>query len=80
MNFSDPYYSPTEEEIAESIRKAKRKFSNRFVPMERFAQLAEALIEIQQIASGEKQVAMDDTEGMAVIDKIANAALEGRKL
>ena len=37
--------------------------------------LREALEEIRQVASGEKQVAMDDTEGMAWIDKRAQAAL-----
>jgi len=34
-----------------------------------------ALEEIRQVASGEKQVAIDDTEGMAWIDKRAQAAL-----
>ena len=37
--------------------------------------LIEALQEIIEVASGERQVAEDDTEGMAWIDKRARAAV-----
>lgn len=43
---------------------------------EEIARLREALAEIRQVASGEKQVAQDATEGMAWIDK--RAALEAQ--
>lgn len=38
--------------------------------------LLEALREIVSVASGEKQVAFDDTEGMGWVDKRARAALK----
>lgn len=41
--------------------------------------LREALEEIVRVASGEKQVAVDDTEGMAWIDKFSRAAIGGLK-
>lgn len=37
--------------------------------------LREALEEIVRVASGEKQVSVDDTEGMEWIDKFARAAI-----
>lgn len=37
--------------------------------------LRESMKEIVRVASGDKQVANDDTEGMAWIDKFARAAL-----
>jgi hypothetical protein len=41
--------------------------------------LEEALEEIREVASGEKQVADDDTEGLAWVDKKAKSALDGGK-
>lgn len=42
---------------------------------EQNAKLVEALKIIQSVASGERQVAVDDTDGMAWIDKYAREAL-----
>jgi len=41
--------------------------------------LQSAMQEIVEVASGERQVADDDTEGMAWIDKRARRALAGEK-
>lgn len=79
---SNPYYSPTQEEISAAARSAKRKFSNRFVSMntyadalEKLAMAEEAIQKIRQVASGELQIAMDDTVGMEWIDKYAQQVI-----
>ena len=41
--------------------------------------LVEALGDIVAVASGEKEAAMDDTEGMAWIDRFARAAIAAQK-
>ena len=46
---------------------------------QRVGELREVLAEIVAVASGEEQVAADDTEGMAWIDKTARAALANKE-
>ena len=49
---------------------------NASVPCQRCAKLVAALKQIVSVASGEIQVAIDDTDGMAWIDRYARAALK----
>ena len=71
-NTEQYWYNRGQVEAAERIADLERQLAEARARIER---LEETLLDVGRIASGEDQVAADDTQGMIVVQKVVDAAL-----